>query len=134
MAYQLKDLATSADIGQPGALPAELQGLSAEALADLSWTAGRLEGDPFAGRGYVWVSPPPPPPPRRQLAKSAVQERVNAVGKLGAVFTYLNANPLMFGRWFAPDWPRVYADDAGLLQALQAAGCTAPEIATITAA
>lgn len=84
--------------------------------------------------GVVRVpDPPPPPPPRRELPKSTVQERLNTIGKLGAAFSLLNADPISFGRWFAPDWPKVYCDDAGLLTVLAAAGCTADEIATITA-
>lgn len=74
------------------------------------------------------------PAPRRLIKKSIVQERVNAIGKLGTVLTALNAEPLYFARWFAPDWPNVYADDEGLLAVLTAVGCTEGEIATITAA
>lgn len=70
---------------------------------------------------------------RRLIAKSTVQERVNAVGKLGAAFAILQADPISFGRWFAPDWPNVYFDDPGLLAVLEAAGCTPEEIAAITA-
>ena len=73
------------------------------------------------------------PPPRRLIAKSVVQERVNDLGKLGAAFAALNADPVSFGRWFAPDWPQVFADDEGLLTLLAAIGCTEEEIATVTA-
>ena len=72
--------------------------------------------------------------PDRPFKKSIVQERVNAIGKLGTVLAALNAEPLYFARWFAPDWPNVYADDEGLLAVLTAVGCTEGEIATITAA
>lgn len=73
------------------------------------------------------------PAPRREIPKSVVQERVNALGKLGAVFAILNSQPIYFARWFAPNWPNVYADDVGLLQVLGGAGCTADEIAQVTA-
>lgn len=73
------------------------------------------------------------PPPRRLIKKSVVQERVNDIGKLGTVLAALNAEPLYFARWFAPDWPNVYADDEGLLAVLTAVGCTEGEIAAITA-
>jgi hypothetical protein len=71
--------------------------------------------------------------PRRLIKKSVVQERVNAIGKLGDVFTALNANPINFARWFAPDWPEVYADDPGLLAVLAGVECTSDQIATVTA-
>jgi hypothetical protein len=77
----------------------------------------------------------PQPVARREIAKSVVQERVNDLGKLGAVMAVLRAegNEIYYARWFAPNWPNVYADDQGLLLMLNAAGCTAEEIATITA-
>ncbi len=74
-----------------------------------------------------------PPEPRRLIAKSLVQERVNDIGKLGAVFAALQSQPIFFGRWFAPDWPQVYADDEGLLAILQSVGCTPAQIAVVTA-
>ncbi|MCR5875178.1 hypothetical protein LRS10_13855 [Phenylobacterium sp. J426] len=70
---------------------------------------------------------------RRLIPKSVIQERVHAVGKLGAAFAVLQADPISFGRWFAPDWPNVYFDDEGLRAVLAEAGCTEAEIATITA-
>lgn len=73
------------------------------------------------------------PPPRRLIAKSVVQERVHAIGKLGDAFAALNAQPILFGRWFAPDWPNVYFDDEALLALLAAIGCTQAEIDAITA-
>ena len=92
-----------------------------------------------AGIGCTWdgeafVLPPAPTPPRRLIKKSVVQERVNAIGKLGTVLAALNAEPLYFARWFAPDWPNVYFDDPAMLALLSAVGCTQGEIATITAA
>lgn len=73
------------------------------------------------------------PPPRRLIPKSTVQERCAAIGKLDELMTALLANPLYFGRWFASDWPRVYADDEGLLAMLRAVGCTPEQIAEVTA-
>lgn len=72
---------------------------------------------------------------RRSLKKSVVQERVNAIGKLDAVLALLLApgNAIYYARWFAPDWPEVYADDAGLMTILTAVGCTADQIAAVTA-
>jgi hypothetical protein len=75
----------------------------------------------------------PPVVPRAELPKSLVQERVNLTGKLGTVLQILNSQPIYFARWFAPDWPNVYADDPGLLQILGAAGLTAAEIAMVVA-
>lgn len=78
-------------------------------------------------------SAPPPPPPRRLIPKSVVQERAYAIGKLDDLMTALQANSLYFGRWFAPNWPEVYADDEGLLEMLSAVGCTPEQIAEVTA-
>ncbi len=75
----------------------------------------------------------PDDPPRRLIPKSTVQERCAAIGKLDELITALLANPLYFGRWFASDWPRVYADDDGLLEMLTAVGCTPEQIAEVTA-
>jgi hypothetical protein len=73
---------------------------------------------------------------RRLIAKSVVQERVNALGKWAAVAALLYTNGLpniYYARWFAPDWPQVYADDPSMLALLTYAGLTADEIATVTA-
>jgi hypothetical protein len=71
-------------------------------------------------------------PVRHLLPKSVVQERINAIGKLGDVLTVLNSQPIFFARWFAPDWPNVYFDDEALLAILAGVGCTPAEIETIT--
>lgn len=91
-----------------------------------------------AGIGWTWngtafVSPPAPEAPRRLIPKSVVQERANAVGKLDALMAALLANPLYFSRWFAPNHPNVYFDDADMLTLLNAVGCTEAQIADITA-
>ncbi len=94
-----------------------------------------------AGIGCTWdgeafVFPPAPEPPRRLIPKSVIQERVNDVGKLGAVMAVLRSEgqEINYARWFAPDWPNVYFDDPAMLTLLAAVGCTEGEIATITAA
>lgn len=81
----------------------------------------------------VVADPPPPPAPRAELRKSTVVARLDAIGKLAPVWSILNAQPILFAQWFAPDWPNVYCDDAGMLQVFQAAGLTAEQIATVTA-
>ncbi len=73
------------------------------------------------------------PQPRRLIPKSVIQERINEIGKLGVVMTALLAQPLYFSRWFAPNHPNVYFDDADMLALLDAVGCTPDEIATVTA-
>lgn len=76
-------------------------------------------------------------PGRRLIPKSVVQERVNTLGKWAAVaaLLYTDALPnIYYARWFAPDWPNVYADDATLLALLADAGLTSDDIATVTAA
>jgi hypothetical protein len=92
--------------------------------------------DDLSAIGVERIPVPPPPSPepgRRAIAKSVVQERVNAIGKLGAVMAVLNSQPIFFARWFAPNWPEVFADDEGLLQILAAVGCTEAEIAMVVA-
>lgn len=98
-----------------------VQGLNTQ-LAELTTTLENLQHPPLVG-----------PDGRRLIPKSLIQERVNAIGKLDEAFAILQAQPIFFGRWFAPDWPNVYFDDPGLLQILAAAGCTPEEIAQITA-
>lgn len=73
--------------------------------------------------------------PRRTIPKSVVQARANDLGKLGLVMALLlqPENAVYFARWFAPDWPNVFYDDEQMLLMLGAVGCTAEEIATITA-
>lgn len=101
-----------------------------------------VEATDEVGPGFTYMdgeflAPPPlptqpaPEPARRSLPKSTVQERVNAIGKLGHVLAVLNSQPIFFARWFAPDWPEVFADDEGLLAILVAVGCTPEEIAVI---
>lgn len=92
------------------------------------WTATDLSSaaDTFFG----------PPSTHYEIPKSTVQERVNTLGLWSAVMNVLmpgGVPTIYYARWFAPDWPNVYADDAGLLQILQAAGATAAQIAQITA-
>lgn len=72
-------------------------------------------------------------PVRRLIPKSTVTARLIGLGKAGDVKALFDANPEMHFKWFAPDWPNVYADDEGLLQALDAIGCTEAEIAAVTA-
>lgn len=79
------------------------------------------------------VADPTPPTVRAELPKSTVIARLNAIGKLTPVWTILQSNPLAFSQWFAPDWPNVYCDDAGMLAIFGAAGLSADEIATVTA-
>jgi hypothetical protein len=49
--WQKRDLVQNQDIGVPENLPADLEGLSAESLADLSWCAVEA----YAGMGFVPV-------------------------------------------------------------------------------
>lgn len=83
--------------------------------------------------GITRSEEPDPIPVRRELTKSTLMQRLNAIGKLQLAFNALMSEPLQFGLWFAPDWPNVYADDADLLTMLHAIGCTDAEIAQVTA-
>ena len=73
------------------------------------------------------------PDVRRLIPKSVVQERLNDLGRLGDAFALLQADPLNFGRWFAPNHPNVFADDEGLLAILDTLGLTAEQIAGVVA-
>jgi hypothetical protein len=70
------------------------------------------------------------PPARRTIPKSLVQARLIDTGKMDAVFAALLSSPANFAKWFAPDWPNVFADDAAMLAVLTAVGA---DIETITA-
>lgn len=81
-------------------------------------------------RGYLeWVkqgnapSPyVPTPAPRRAVAKSLIVERLHAAGKLASARAALDADLYARERWYAPDKPAIYADDAEALALLQAVG------------
>lgn len=74
-----------------------------------------------------------PAPPRRQLPKSVVTARLIDMDKMGPAHAALMADPIAYARWFTPDWPEVYADDAGLLSFLGAIGLTEEQISAVTA-
>lgn len=64
MLYQRKILATGANVGEPGPLPAELVGWPDEALADVSKAAPQAAQQlGYAGHGFFPVEEPAPPPP-----------------------------------------------------------------------
>ena len=127
MTWQRINLRTAAAVGQPGPLPEDIAtGYDEAQLA-------RIGEVVRAWRGYGFVPAAPADPPRRLIPKSVVQERVHLVGKLDLALAALNSDAISFARWFAPDWPNVYFDDPGLLAILEAIGCTAEEIAAITA-
>ncbi len=95
-----------------------------------------VEGTPELSGGawrQTWSVEASPDAPRRLIPKSVIQERVNDIGKLEAVLAALQSQAILYARWFAPDWPNVYYNDAAMLYLLDAVGCTAPEITAITA-
>jgi hypothetical protein len=69
---------------------------------------------------------------RQEIPKHIVQDRLHALGKLDACFAVIQSNAALFGEWFVHG-PNVYADDAQFIQVLQSIGCTAAEIAQVTA-
>jgi hypothetical protein len=113
---------------------AALAAVTAERDAALSEVAAAAEANAALEARLAEVTAPPAVTLRRVIAKSVVQERANALGKLDAAFAILQSQPIMFGRWFAPDWPNVYFDDEGLLAILAAVGCTPEEVAFVTGA
>lgn len=74
-----------------------------------------------------------PPLPRRELPKSTVYARLKALGKVPALIELFGAQPQIAYEWNMPGWPNIFADDEQLLGALAYIGCTAGEIATVTA-
>lgn len=70
--------------------------------------------------------------PRRELPKSTVWARLVDLGKAAEAKNLLDQDAVAWGRWFAPDWPNVFADDQGLLDFLDALGLTAEQIAAVT--
>lgn len=64
---------------------------------------------------------------RRLVSKSLIVERLNAAGLLAAAKAALDANLYARERWYAPDKPAIYADDAEALALLAAIGAN-PEI------
>jgi hypothetical protein len=57
---------------------------------------------------------------RPMIAKSTVQQRLIDAGKMGDAYALLTQYPDKFARWFAPDHPKVYCDDADSVAFLQA--------------
>lgn len=60
--------------------------------------------------------------PRRMVAKSLVQQRLIDAGLMGAARDALWQDPAAWARWFAPDHPRIYADDPEAVALLRAIG------------
>lgn len=64
---------------------------------------------------------------RPMVRKSTVQARLIAAGKMDDAYAALTTNADHFARWFAPDQPRVYCDDADSVAFLVALGLD-PEV------
>lgn len=62
------------------------------------------------------------PSGRRLVSKSLIISRLNDVGLLAAASPAINANLYVRERWYAPDRPAIYADDAEALALLAAIG------------
>jgi hypothetical protein len=61
-------------------------------------------------------------PPRRLVLKSLIITRLHGAGKLVAAKAALDSDLYARERWYAPDKPAVYADDAEVLALLNAIG------------
>jgi hypothetical protein len=72
------------------------------------------------------------PPPRTLIRKSTVIRRCHEAGVLAAVMAILDhpSNAYAKARWWAPDWPEVFADDPEMVAMLTAVGA---DVAVITA-
>lgn len=62
------------------------------------------------------------PVPRPSVRKSTIIARLNEAGKLQAASAALNADLYTRERWYAPDRPTIYTDDAEALALLNAIG------------
>jgi hypothetical protein len=82
-----------------------------------------MAANPIPIASYV-----PPAPPRRMIRKSLVQQRLIDAGLMDDAYAALMAHPASFARWFAPDHPRVYADDVDAIALLAAIGANAEVI------
>jgi hypothetical protein len=69
-----------------------------------------------------YAPPPPEDQPRSMVAKSVVQSRIIDAGKMADAKALLDANPVYFARWFAPDHPSVYCDDPDAMALVTALG------------
>jgi hypothetical protein len=74
----------------------------------------------------------PPPVVRTLVRKSTVIRRCHEAGVLAAVMAILDhpSNAYAKARWWAPDWPEVFADDPEMVAMLTAVGA---DVAVITA-
>jgi hypothetical protein len=95
----------------------------------------RLQDDGDGNGPYiaVWNRPEPEPThdeimqwapavERRMVRKSVIVERLHAAGKLAAAKAALDADLYARERWYAPDRPSIYADDAEALALLTSIG------------
>lgn len=89
--WQCINVGTGANVGAPGPLPAELEGWTADALADV---AAHVEPCPpqFVGLGFSPLPDPPPPPPQ-EVTRMQAKQALLAAGMLGNVETAVNAGP-----------------------------------------
>ncbi|MBX3583546.1 MAG: hypothetical protein KF810_16800 [Rhizobiaceae bacterium] len=62
------------------------------------------------------------PPVRRKVSKALVHQRLIEAGKMAAAKVALDADANAYGRWFAPGFDDVYADDPDALALLKAIG------------
>lgn len=99
------------------------------ALDGLSWSGdGTLNfNDDVSGATKqmvqaVLAAHDPQTPGRRLVRKSLIVQRLNDAGKLAAARAALDADLYARERWYAPDQPGVYADDAEVLAMLGAIG------------
>lgn len=57
---------------------------------------------------------------RRSVLKSTIISRLHAAGKLEAAQVAINSDAYVRERWYAPDKPAIYADDAEAIALLEA--------------
>lgn len=122
-------------------LPSEARGPESGLVAT-PLSEGRYQlsiPDEFVGDVEAADPELPVPVPTRTVRKSVVMARADAAGKIAEGFAVLQANPVLFARWFAPDRPTVNSTDPDTIAFLQGIGLNAeamlaPEDTSVEAA
>lgn len=63
----------------------------------------------------------PPPSPSPTVLKSTAMARLTSA-QMASAWTMMTKNPVLLGKWFAPDKPSIDCDDAGAVAFVNALG------------
>jgi hypothetical protein len=122
MSYQRKQLSTDTDVGVPGPVPADLNGLADESLADIEKAVGHDAAEQlgYLDTGFFPVAAPTVPAGSvSQTQFRLAADDAAALGGLDAAATTLGGEPLI--RWnsqvvlsYGEPWIAQIAAEAGL--------------------